>query len=136
MNCQFPAGLPAFEVDREFRLIAEHDWEPFVALESLRPGGPRFICVEIAAIDPAYAFELSEEDAGLIGAPAGSFQVRECEMRLLGVVANLDDGTLTANLAAPIVLNPATSSAVQSIQTGTTYSAVTVLRGGQERQAC
>jgi flagellar assembly factor FliW len=133
---QFRHGIPAFELDREFSLIAEADWHPFLILESMRAGGPRFICVEIDAIEPGYSIALSQEDADTIGVPHGRCAAAESGLRLLGIIATADDGTLTANLAAPLLLDPKSGAGIQSIQTESAYSPFTVILRGEERQAC
>ena len=133
---RFREGLPAFESDREFRLIAETDWHPFLVMESLRDGGPRFICIEIAAVEPGYAVELSREDAESIGVQPGRCAAGDSGIAFLGVVATVEDGALTANLAAPLVINTARGAGVQSIQPASRYSPFTVVLHGQERQPC
>lgn len=133
---RFQHGLPAFEQDREFRLIVEPDWHPFLAMESLRDGGPRFICIEVAAIVPDYFIELCQEDADIVGVTAGRHSAGEGRLRFLGIVNTADDGSLTANLAAPLVLDSTSASGVQSIQPESRYSPFTIILQGQERQAC
>jgi len=133
---RFRHGVPAFEFDREFSLSVEADWHPFLVLESVRAGGPRFICVEIGAIEPDYAIELSQEDADIIGVPPGRCAAGTSGVRLLGIVAAANDGTLTANLAAPLLLAPGSGAGIQSIQSASSYSPFTVILRGEERPAC
>lgn len=103
---------------------------------SAREGGPHFVCVEVAALEPGYCVELSAADAASIEAPPGGIAARSGLLRVLAIVAQLTDGTLTANLSAPVVLNPAAGSGVQSIQPDSKYSPVTVIRRGAQEQAC
>lgn len=133
---RFPQGVPAFEQDREFILCEAAGWRPFVTLTSAREGGPHFVCVEVAALEPGYCVELSVADAGSIEAPPGVIAARNGLLRVLAIVAMLTDGTLTANLSAPVVLNPAAGLGVQSIQPDSHYSPVTVIRRGAQEQAC
>jgi flagellar assembly factor FliW len=128
--------MPAFEEDLEFRLVARPDWRPFAALESLRPGGPKFICIDIQALLPEFEINLNDEELGLIGCPPGAAGCEKSLLMTLAVVTELDDGTLTANLAAPVVLNRQARAGIQSIQHSSGYSPFTVIRPGQERRAC
>lgn len=133
---RFSQGVPAFEQDCEFVLTDEAEWGPFVTMGSEREGGPRFVCIEIAAVDPAYRVELSAEDAGSISALPGRFAVQGSGLRVLAIVAVMEDGTLTANFSAPVVLNPEAALGVQAVQAGSTYSPVTVIRSRQEGRPC
>lgn len=133
---RFRAGVPAFEEDQEFRLLAEPDWQPFAVLESVRADGPRFVCVEIQALISGYEVHLCEEDRGLVGIAVGQTPLPGGGLRLLAVVTELEDGTLAANLAAPLVLNLETGEGVQTIQPGVRYSPFTIIRAGEEKQRC
>ncbi len=132
----FPQGVPAFEQDREFVLAQEAEWRPFATLTSVRDGGPRFVCIEVAAVQPGYCAELSAEDAGSVSAAPGRVAAQENGLRLYAIVTAGEDGTLTANLAAPIVLNPGAAAGVQAIQPGGEHPEALIVRPGQGGGAC
>lgn len=129
---QFRKGLPAFEEEREFELVAAPDWHPFVVLESTREGGPRFVCVRIEALIPAYNAALSAEDEAALSIEAGCAG----DLMVLGVVNDVEGGGLAANLAAPIVLNLRERTGTQAVQSATKYPPQTIVLQPGERRSC
>lgn len=133
---RFPHGVPAFEQDREFVLAQEAEWRPFATLTSARDGGPRFVCIEIAAVQQGYSAELSVEDAASISAAPGRITAQEGGLQVYAIITAMEDGTLTANPTAPIVLNPGAALGVQAIQQGGAQPAALIVRQGQGGRAC
>lgn len=113
----FPDGLPGFEGLRLFTLVPHHTaaggkGSPFVWLQSLEDGGLAFLAMEPQQAFPDYAphiapavlvsLSLTEEDAHprlytLLTVPVGS----PCG--------------ITANLMAPVVVNPSARLAKQVV---------------------
>lgn len=115
----FPAGLPAFEELRRFRLVARPEFAPLMLLESAEREGLRFVCAPARLLAPGYRVEMSEEDEALLGLPAGGGGRRlEC----LAIVTFPASGAPTANLMAPLLLDAGTRRGVQSIQASSGYS--------------
>lgn len=113
----FPAGLPAFEAETSFRLAEPERLRPIVWIESLLTPGLRFICVPVEILDPAYRLELSEAELALLGAGGA-----EPLLRRLAILTFPGEGAPTANLRAPLVLNPITHQALQVVRADDAYS--------------
>jgi flagellar assembly factor FliW len=112
-NLEFPHGIPAFENEKRFRLI---DREPLVFLESESNPELSFLLLPVALIDPEYRLALSAEDRETIGAREGS------SLLCLAVITAAEDSPPTANLLAPVVINPENGRAVQAVRCDSAYS--------------
>lgn len=99
---RFPRGLPGFEACRGFVLMAADDAGPLQYLKSVE--GPRadFLVIDPRRVLPTYRCELSETDRHQLGAG------EDTVLLWLALVMIETDGTITVNLRAPIVINPAT----------------------------
>lgn len=124
----FPGGLPPFEQDGRFRLSRREGLDPLLFLESAREGGPRFICVPAAVADQAYTVRLDEDAAAGLGLPPGEHAARAADFLVLSLLTFAEGVPPTANLLAPVVLNPARRLGAQIIQFETGYSVAAPLR--------
>ena len=95
-----------------FALNEPEEIAPLVLLESLQTPGLRFVCVPVAVLSPKYQLELTEEERSLLGGAAP-----DAELQTLALITFWEGGAPTANLKAPVVLNPTTRRGIQSIQT-------------------
>ena len=111
---QFPRGLPGFEQYRFFVLIEQPQHAPLVHLQSMENAGLCFLAIHARQIDPNYQLQLQREDRDLI--PAGDPTL---ELVLLSAA---EDGQITANMLAPIVIHLPTRVAVQSVRNDQKYS--------------
>lgn len=111
---EFPAGLKAFEDHRQFVFLDPAGCAPLVCLQSLSAAALCFLALPVRAVEPDYELLLSGEDLELLG-PGDH----------LGLALLTAAGQrTTANLLAPVVINPATRRAVQSVRPDTRYSHV------------
>src|ERR1051326_5519168 len=108
----FPSGLPGFEQCRRFVLINQQALEPITFLQSLESPELCFLTIPVQVIDPNYRSTLSEEDEAVL---------KSQERVWLAILAPAENG-LTANLVAPLVINPRTRVGVQAIRTDQLYS--------------
>jgi len=129
---RFRGGLPAFEEETEFRLTAAAEWDPFVVLESVRQGGPRFVCVRAEAVAAGYKAHLAAEAEVELGAGGAGPE----DLLYLAVVNEAPGGGLAANLAAPIVLNKRTGVGLQAVGAAPEYPAQATILGPGERESC
>jgi flagellar assembly factor FliW len=91
-------------------------------LQSLEDPVLTFLTLPAQAIDPAYALTLQDDDAGLLGFGApGSVPDIGHDLLCLFLVTTGND-TATANLLAPVVINPMNRKATQVIQFESGYS--------------
>ena len=102
----FPHGLPGFEECRSF-VVFTADAAPFQWLTAVEGPPASFLAVDPRAILPNYRFSLGRADLARLGATS------EGALLWLAIVLVEGDGTVTANLRAPIVINPATMTGYQ-----------------------
>lgn len=110
---EFPNGIPAFETERRFRLI---DRDPLLFLESESNPELSFLLLPVALIDPDYRLLLTVEDRALLDASA------DADLLCLAVITAAENLPPTANLLAPVVVNPLSGRAVQAVRSDAMYS--------------
>lgn len=113
----FPEGIYGFEAERQFVIMdVEEGRGPFKWLQSLHNGDLAFLVVDPLALDEDYHPDLPQEELDKLGLG----RLKEGIMLTMVVVPDhLEDST--ANLQAPIVINPVTRRARQIICTSDTY---------------
>jgi flagellar assembly factor FliW len=119
-SIEFPLGLPAFEDRRPFLLIEDAARRPLLFLQSLEDPRLCFITLPVALVDPGYQLKMSASDLAAIGCekqPAG-----QAGLLTVAVVSMAAGEIPTANLLAPIIINPAAGKAVQSVRDDSAYS--------------
>jgi flagellar assembly factor FliW len=115
----FPAGLPAFENHTHFLPIEDAARLPFVFLQSLEEARLCFLTLPVTVLDPHYQLKMSAEDLKAVGLlQLGGLAT---DLLCLAVVSFNPDGNPTANLLAPIVVNGATRTGVQSVRDDFAY---------------
>jgi flagellar assembly factor FliW len=119
---QFPSGLPAFEQETEFVLIEPPSSAPMVFLQSLPQSSLCFLALSILAIAPDYSLAVTTEDLQTLHLEADRQPRIGDEVACLALIAVAENGRITANLLAPIVINRLNRRAVQAIRIDTTYS--------------
>ena len=115
----FPAGLPAFESHSHFLPIEDAARQPFLFLQSLTDPGLCFLTLPVAVLDRNYQLKIGAEDLAALGLQKPPDVATD--LLCLAVVSFNADGNPTANLLAPIVVNGATRSAVQSVRDDFAY---------------
>ena len=111
---QFPAGIPGFEGCRRFVLIVSHDLAPLSCLQALDPPEASFVTVDPALLVPEYDFTLRELERRRLGAS-------DQEKLLWLALVTIEDGIATANLRAPVVINPRRMVGCQFIREDSDY---------------
>lgn len=97
----FPEGVPGFEQHRRFALIEDASLAPFCWLQSLHDPLVGFLVVEPGLLLADYAFDIADGDVALLGLDDAS------EARVLSILVVPDDiHAMTANLQAPLIVNP------------------------------
>ena len=103
--------LPGFPGHRDYVLVgADNDGLVFW-LQSMAPDGPRFLAVPPARYFPDYAPVLP----GTVCAELGLEDPADALLYCLLTVPNGDVGAATANLRAPVVVNPVVARARQVV---------------------
>lgn len=112
----FPHGLPGFEELRRFALVEEPGYLPFCWLQSLDDPAIGFTLLDPFLLRPDYDFELGDADVALLGLEDGTLP------RVFSVlVVPSDLRGMTANLKAPVIVNPRSRLAKQVILTDERY---------------
>jgi flagellar assembly factor FliW len=98
---RFPNGLPGFEACRSFVLMTSEDLGPLQCLKAMEGPAASFLVIDPRRVLPEYRCDLSAADMHRLGVTAHS------EALLWLVLVTIEvDGTITANLRAPVVINP------------------------------
>lgn len=108
----FPEGVPGFERHQRFALIEDPKLAPFAWLQSLHDPLVGFLVIEPGLLVADYAFDISDPDVELLGLDDPS------DARVLSILVVPEDiRAMTANLQAPLILNPARRIGKQVILT-------------------
>ena len=105
--------LPGFPGLRDFALVAADAGGLLFWLQSVAPDGPRFLAVPAAPYFPDYAPALPRAAC----AELGIGDATAADVYCLITVPDGDVAEATANLRAPLVVNPATHRARQIVLT-------------------
>jgi flagellar assembly factor FliW len=119
---EFPAGLPGFEDQTRFLLVERPAAAPLVFLQSLSLADLCFLAVPVSAIDPDYDLAVTAEDLGRLGLGRQQQPRQNVDVLCLALLSVPEDGPLTANLLAPIVINVQNRRAVQAVRVDSRYS--------------
>ena len=105
--------LPGFPGLRDFALVAADAAGLVFWLQSVAPDGPRFLTVPAAPYFPEYAPALPRAACAELGLDNAT----TADVYLLITVPDGNVSDATANLRAPLVVNPATNRARQIVLT-------------------
>lgn len=98
---RFPHGLPGFEQCHGFVLMTSDVLGPVQCLKSVEGPAASFLVIDPRRVLADFRCDLSEGDRVRLGAD------EETTLLWLSLVTIELDGTITVNLRAPIVINPA-----------------------------
>ena len=98
---RFPRGLPGFEACRSFVLMAPEGDGMLHQLKSVEGPAASFLVIDPRRVQPDYRCELSETDRHHLGLEDDG------ALLWLALVMVEPGGTITVNLRAPLVINPA-----------------------------
>jgi flagellar assembly factor FliW len=119
---QFPSGLPGFEEESQFLAIEPPATAPLTFLQSLRHSSLCFLALPMEGIDPDYQLAIAREDLESLGLETERQHRIGEDIRCLAVILVAENGPVTANLLAPIMINPASRRGVQAIRVDAIYS--------------
>jgi len=132
---EFPRGLPGFDHCRRFVAVRLEHTDPLIFLQSLEDAGLCFTTLPVQSVDPRYRLSLSAEDRDLLDFRAPRPPVIGRDALCLAVLSIRETGT-TANLLAPVVVNPRNLRAVQAVAEEPGYSHQHVLKAAEEVAVC
>jgi flagellar assembly factor FliW len=111
---EFPSGIPGFESHRRFVLIASAELSPLGCLKAVDASDVSFLVLDPRLLFFNYDLTLSEFERARIGADAG-------EPLLWLVIVTITEKEATANLRAPVVINPSKMIGCQLIRENDQY---------------
>ena len=133
---EFPLGLPAFEQEKTFAPLDLPGTGPLLFLQSTTRADLCFLCFPILVVDPHYQLSISPEDLKVLDLDSGRQPRIGNEVLVLALLSIQQDHPATANLMAPVVVNPRNRRAVQAIRCDATYSHQHAIPGVAEVQPC
>jgi flagellar assembly factor FliW len=117
---RFPRGLPGFEDQNHFVLMARERHAPILFLQSLTTPGLCFLTVSVWLVDPEYQVGIATDDLGLLGLDRSPQP--DDGVVCLAILSAQEGEPFTANLLAPVIANLRTRVALQAIRTDARYS--------------
>jgi flagellar assembly factor FliW len=118
----FPCGLPGFENQRRFLALRFAQSDPLIYIQSLEDPALCFLTAPVLVVDKDYRLRLKPEDLETIGLAAGSEPRIGPDVLCLAVLSVREDAEPTANLLAPLVVNPRSQLGVQALAPEPGYS--------------
>ena len=108
----FPEGVPGFERHQRFALIEDQKLAPFSWLQSLHDPLVGFLVIEPGLLVTDYSFDIADPDVEQLELDDAT------DARVLSILVVPEDvRAMTANLQAPLILNPEKRIAKQVILT-------------------
>jgi flagellar assembly factor FliW len=92
--------LPGIDGCRRFFLLTAPAIEPLMCLQGVEGDRPAFLAIDPRIVDPQYACRLDDLQRQRLAAAPGT------PLLWLAIVCMTSDGGATANLRAPLVINP------------------------------
>jgi flagellar assembly factor FliW len=93
-------ALPGFDGCRRFLLLTSPSIEPLICLQGIDGERPAFLAIDPRAVDPEYVCQLDDLQRQRLAASP------DTALLWLAIVCVPDSGNATANLRAPLVINP------------------------------
>lgn len=118
---EFPAGIPGFELEKRFILLAAPDLKPIVFMQSLATPELCFTALPVLSVMPDYKLSITAGDLTLLGLPAGSQPAIGKEVACLAIL-HFGERATTTNLRAPVVVDLKAHRGVQAIAPEDHYS--------------
>ena len=126
---EFPEGLPGFEGCRRFVSLERAGTPGLIFLQSLEQTHLCFIAIPVRAFWPDYEFDLSPEEGELLTGSAGP-AVEPGRLACLAILSFAEGEEPTANLLAPVVIDPSTRRALQLVRCDGRYAVRATLPEG------
>lgn len=115
-SISFPEGLLGFETLRDFLVLPSKNEGPLFWIQSVEDSQVAFVVTDPTSFFPEYAVALDEQERESLGVQEGE------EVFVLSIVSVKEGGSMTLNLAAPVLLSYGSKKALQVILEKTQYS--------------
>lgn len=120
---EFPSGIPGFEAHRRFVLIASAELSPLGCLKSVDSSDVSFLVIDPRLLSFGYDITLSDVERARLGAGPD-------DALLWLAIVTITENDATANLRAPVVINPARMLGCQVIRENDQYPVQFVINLG------
>ena len=114
--------MPGFENRTRFVLVEKPAHAPIMFLQSLDLPDLCFLAAPIHLIDPGYELAMIEDDLRRLKLDDTRQPIGNSSVVCLALLCAAENGPLTANLLAPVVINVAERLAVQAVRMDSRYS--------------
>ena len=111
---EFPSGIPGFESHRRFVLIASAELSPLGCLKSVDSSDVSFLVIDPRLVSFGYDLTLSDSERARLGAGPD-------DPLLWLAIVTITESDATANLRAPVIINPARMLGCQVIRENDQY---------------
>jgi flagellar assembly factor FliW len=118
----FPRGLPGFEEEREFVFLNLPERDPLIFMQSLSTRNLCFVLLPILVVDPRYRLEFAPEELTELSLPTDRLPEIGRDILCAAMIGSGGEGTPTANLLAPVILNIKERIGAQLIHGDSGYS--------------
>ena len=125
---RFAAGPPGFEDQTCFALVEQPEMTPVVFLQSLSRAELCFLAAPVGTLLKDYDLAMTREDIERLGLNGSRQPTPGEEVLCLALLCAPENGPVTANLLAPVVVNLQTRTAVQAVRADARYSHQHALR--------
>jgi len=113
----FNEGIPGLEEYRRYALLQFEESYPIIWLQSVEEGGICLPVLDTFAVLTGYVFDIADEDVKELDLKGPE------ELHVVSVVVIPEEVQgMTANLAAPIIINTVSGKAKQIMLTGSDYN--------------
>jgi len=113
----FPEGLPGLESTRRYLLVHTEETEPIFWLQSLEDAALSLPVANAFELQDDFALDVDEDDLALL-----CIENPEDVMVLVVVVIPAEVALMTANFAAPVLIQPQAGLGKQIFTAGASYS--------------
>jgi flagellar assembly factor FliW len=118
----FASGPPGFADQTRFALVEQPDLAPVVFLQSLHSAELCFLAAPATVLLADYDLAMTREDLERLGLSTSRQPTPGREVLCLALLCAPENGPMTANLLAPVVVNRETRAAVQAVRADARYS--------------
>ena len=133
---EFPLGLPGFEQARRFALIEHSKLDPALILQDLESMDLSFLVLAVGLIEPDYELAATAEDLETLGLDPTRQPRMDEEVLCMAILSAPENGPLTANFLAPVIVNLRTRVALQAVRVDRRYSHQHPLTAIEEHAPC
>ena len=132
----FPHGLPGFETATRFVLKQQPSFAPVSFLKATDTPDLCFLVIPVQSILPDYSLAVTADDLRTLALEETRQPEIGKDALCLAILTAPEQGPLTANLLAPVVINLAAGRGVQAVRSDAVYSHRHVIAALETEAGC